>query len=75
MTFPCPSARIEDGFLRSRGLGAELVPPLSLVTDDLGIYYRSVARKPPGPPDRRTVHRRGARRGPSGWWRGSWRRG
>ncbi|MCB1341854.1 MAG: capsular polysaccharide biosynthesis protein, partial [Pseudooceanicola sp.] len=31
--------RLEDGFLRSRGLGAELVPPLSLVTDDLGIYY------------------------------------
>ncbi|MBY0397070.1 MAG: capsular polysaccharide biosynthesis protein, partial [Thermoleophilia bacterium] len=31
--------RIEDGFLRSRGLGAELVQPLSLVTDDLGIYY------------------------------------
>lgn len=31
--------RIEDGFVRSRGLGAELVPPLSLVTDDLGIYY------------------------------------
>lgn len=34
-----PCLRIEDGFLRSRGLGAELVPPLSLVTDDLGIYY------------------------------------
>jgi capsular polysaccharide export protein len=34
-----PCARVEDGFLRSRGLGAELVPPLSLVTDDLGIYY------------------------------------
>ncbi|MBE1282598.1 MAG: capsular polysaccharide biosynthesis protein [Rhodobacteraceae bacterium] len=33
------SARIEDGFLRSRGLGAELVPPLALVTDHLGIYY------------------------------------
>jgi capsular polysaccharide export protein len=33
------ATRIEDGFLRSRGLGAELVPPLSLVTDDLGIYY------------------------------------
>ncbi len=33
------AARIEDGFLRSRGLGAELVPPLSLVCDDLGIYY------------------------------------
>ncbi len=33
------ATRIEDGFLRSRGLGAELVPPLSLVADDLGIYY------------------------------------
>ncbi|MBD3764726.1 MAG: capsular polysaccharide biosynthesis protein [Rhodobacterales bacterium] len=32
-------ARVEDGFLRSRGLGADLVPPLSLVVDDLGIYY------------------------------------
>jgi capsular polysaccharide export protein len=31
--------RIEDGVLRSRGLGAALVPPLSLVRDDLGIYY------------------------------------
>lgn len=31
--------RVEDGFLRSRGLGAELVPPLSLVLDDLGLYY------------------------------------
>lgn len=37
---PVPQAlRVEDGFLRSRGLGAELVPPLSLVADDLGIYY------------------------------------
>jgi capsular polysaccharide export protein len=36
---PPPIRRIEDGFLRSRGLGAELVPPLSLVADDLGIYY------------------------------------
>jgi capsular polysaccharide export protein len=34
-----PCLRVEDGFLRSRGLGAELVPPLSLVTDDRGIYY------------------------------------
>ena len=33
------AVRIEDGFLRSRGLGAELIPPLSLVCDDLGIYY------------------------------------
>jgi capsular polysaccharide export protein len=31
--------RVEDGFLRSRGLGADLVPPLSLVLDDTGIYY------------------------------------
>ncbi len=31
--------RVEDGFLRSRGLGATLVPPQSLVMDDLGIYY------------------------------------
>lgn len=35
--------RVEDGFLRSRGLGADLVPPLSLVADDLGIYYDSTA--------------------------------
>ncbi len=33
------ATRVEDGFLRSRGLGAELIPPLSLVTDDIGIYY------------------------------------
>jgi len=33
------AVRVEDGFLRSRGLGADLVPPLSLVLDDLGIYY------------------------------------
>ena len=33
------AVRVEDGFLRSRGLGADLVPALSLVTDDLGIYY------------------------------------
>lgn len=30
---------VEDGFIRSQGLGAELVPPLSLVLDDLGIYF------------------------------------
>tara|TARA_B100000768_G_scaffold31053_1_gene29523 strand:+ start:7244 stop:9247 length:2004 start_codon:yes stop_codon:yes gene_type:complete len=34
-----PTTRIEDGFLRSRGLGATLTPPLSLVADRLGIYY------------------------------------
>lgn len=31
--------RLEDGFIRSRGLGASLIPPMSLVLDDLGIYY------------------------------------
>lgn len=36
---PGGAVRVEDGFLRSRGLGAALVPPLSLVCDDLGIYY------------------------------------
>ncbi|SMX47621.1 capsular polysaccharide biosynthesis protein [Maliponia aquimaris] len=36
---PENSCRVEDGFLRSRGLGAELVPPLSLVLDPQGIYY------------------------------------
>ena len=33
------AVRVEDGFLRSSGLGADLVAPLSLVCDDLGIYY------------------------------------
>ncbi len=31
--------RMEDGFLRSVGLGADLTEPLSLCLDDLGIYY------------------------------------
>ena len=31
--------RIEDGFVRSVGLGADLIQPLSWVIDDLGIYY------------------------------------
>ncbi|WP_410217980.1 capsular polysaccharide biosynthesis protein [Paracoccus sp. (in: a-proteobacteria)] len=38
--------RVEDGFLRSRGLGAALTPPLSVVADDLGIYFD------PGEPSR-----------------------
>ena len=33
------AVRIEDGMLRSRGLGARLVPPGALVLDDLGIAY------------------------------------
>jgi capsular polysaccharide export protein len=31
--------RIEDGFIRSIGLGANLHPPLSIVVDRSGIYY------------------------------------
>ncbi|PIE43414.1 MAG: beta-3-deoxy-D-manno-oct-2-ulosonic acid transferase [Gammaproteobacteria bacterium] len=31
--------RVEDGFLRSSGLGADLVHPLSLVIDEIGIYF------------------------------------
>ncbi len=30
---------VEDGFIRSQGLGAALTPPMSLVLDDQGIYY------------------------------------
>lgn len=39
VTTATPVFRIEDGFLRSSGLGADLVRPLSLVIDDVGIYY------------------------------------
>lgn len=31
--------QVEDGFIRSAGLGAKLVPAQSLVADDLGIYF------------------------------------
>jgi capsular polysaccharide export protein len=31
--------RLEDGFIRSVGLGAHMVPPLSLVLDSEGIYF------------------------------------
>jgi len=34
-----PIARVEDGFLRSKGLGAALTPPGSVVIDRSGIYY------------------------------------
>lgn len=34
-----PLWRMEDGFIRSVGLGVDLVPPLSLVIDSRGIYY------------------------------------
>src|SRR5262245_26526870 len=34
-----PLVRVEDGFLRSVGLGAAYTPPLSVCVDRLGIYY------------------------------------
>jgi capsular polysaccharide export protein len=34
-----PPIRVEDGFLRSVGLGASFVAPASLIFDDVGIYY------------------------------------
>ncbi len=34
-----PYWRLEDGFLRSVGLGVAGAPPLSVVVDDRGIYY------------------------------------
>lgn len=33
--------QIEDGFIRSVGLGSNLVAPLSIVVDDLGIYFNA----------------------------------
>lgn len=36
--------RMEDGFIRSVGLGSDFVPPHSLVLDKLGLYFD--ARKP-----------------------------
>ncbi|MEO9453903.1 capsular polysaccharide biosynthesis protein [Chromobacterium phragmitis] len=34
-----PLLRMEDGFLRSVGLGSNLMPPMSLVVDRGGLYY------------------------------------
>ncbi|TVT30952.1 capsular polysaccharide biosynthesis protein [Marinobacter vinifirmus] len=34
-----PVVRVEDGFVRSVGLGADLVQPQSWVLDDVGMYY------------------------------------
>ena len=34
-----PVIRVEDGFIRSVGLGADLVQPQSWVMDDVGMYY------------------------------------
>ena len=38
-----PVLRLEDGFLRSVGLGASLARPLSWVIDPVGIYYDTTA--------------------------------
>jgi capsular polysaccharide export protein len=38
-----PLTHAEDGFIRSAGLGASFVQPLSLVFDERGIYYDSRA--------------------------------
>lgn len=34
-----PLLRVEDGFLRSVGLGSDFVPAGSLVVDDIGVHY------------------------------------
>ena len=34
-----PLVRVEDGFVRSVGLGSQLVPPSSIAVDHLGIHY------------------------------------
>lgn len=41
-----PLLRVEDGFVRSVGLGSDLVPPSSVVVDASGIHY-----DPTGPSD------------------------
>ena len=41
-----PLIRVEDGFIRSIGLGSNLVPPSSVAVDRLGIHY-----DPGGPSD------------------------
>lgn len=38
-----PIVRVEDGFIRSSGLGSSLVPPSSLCFDDQGIYFDASA--------------------------------
>jgi capsular polysaccharide export protein len=38
-TGPWRVLEVEDGFIRSTGLGADCVPPLSIVVDDLGVHY------------------------------------
>ncbi|WP_235560367.1 capsular polysaccharide biosynthesis protein [Brevundimonas sp. Leaf363] len=37
--FDGPKVRMEDGFIRSRGLGSDFFGALSVALDDLGVYY------------------------------------
>ncbi len=34
-----PVLRVEDGFIRSKGLGSDFIPPASIIIDRTGIYY------------------------------------
>ncbi|WP_231958882.1 capsular polysaccharide export protein, LipB/KpsS family [Altererythrobacter sp. B11] len=45
-----PLVRVEDGFVRSVGLGVDLVPPSSVVVDSSGIHF-----DPSGPSDLETI--------------------
>jgi len=38
-SFSGPTVRMEDGFIRSRGLGSDFVGALSVALDDQGVYY------------------------------------
>jgi capsular polysaccharide export protein len=46
---------VEDGFIRSVGLGAECVPPLSVVVDRIGVYF-----DPSGPSELERLLERGS---------------
>src|SRR5690606_19685525 len=41
--FDGPVLRMEDGFIRSRGLGSDFFGALSVSLDDLGVYYDATA--------------------------------
>ncbi|WP_239479161.1 capsular polysaccharide export protein, LipB/KpsS family [Lichenicola cladoniae] len=45
-----PVARVEDGFIRSLGLGSDLLPPASVIVDRTGVYF-----DPSGPSDLETI--------------------
>ena len=50
-----PVLRVEDGFLRSVGLGSDFLPPCSIIVDGGGIYY-----DPSRPSDLETILANGA---------------